>query len=1210
MAGDRSARVTPYSFAALIQTLLLTLICLLGCGGPSVENLQSSITAATQKTAPSTDLQQIGVHRANVSQAVAESLQKASADVRPRLLQHCRLLAAEEFRLTYGYATIAEAESLHFLATLGGIQEAVWTQDKTWGEQCLSDLLPNESLQAEWLRDEVASQAKIQNFLKGLQAAHAELLRVSSRAVSTDALHPVLDRMLELAFRCQTAGLRTAIISGLLELWPAERSLIAKLLDQRLQKGEDLLAIAVYETYSSELPLSVPLAVLRQQLQTASEQASVTDLVQVILAYQQRAEQLGVSADEGVSDALQTATQRSLAAWGSNDNEADYLGALRDSLSPVRPQLAASIQQQIERSLPAQLQSALSTGDEQRIRDCLKRAGRLGLNPEQQRAVVENLTAADSAESSRQRLSYAAALETGPERMTLLRSVLIRKSLTTPVLQAALRLPRSAAEWSLVGEMLQDSLSSMSVSAEDLFLLAVDLPADAPRTLLLSQAFQRKPPDVPWLRVLTRIQLADAEVAELSRTLESGGDEASGAAPGGVDVDGYVSLLRQTPSAALARLIVARIPRTTEFSLAQLRQLLTPDPVPGLQGFLSAAAGRALERAAKEPASQSFSEALEFYERYRDVLQLKASPALLQATFENALSGVEPNRVAISLRDLLTIPELLSEKNGQLLREFIVAQLRRHAAQKQPVHAATIELLTALKTNFAAEQESVSSVWTELLLADTGASATLRQNIQAAENAGFVRSEKLAEAMLQRLRTAFPAPVTADEFLKHSDQFFMMKRLFEGHQAVAPLLQAEQTRWSTLVSDRVQALQQDYAGLEQFQPVLEKSGLEQLQQASVQRLLELSPLDDAAAIRRDTVRYLKLPGQRTEQATPAASRRLLRYAISGRDWSLAEQQLRLLKSAGALDASEQAAEASLQNVFFALQLARSWQGRRIPMNIVRTVEGRRQQINIDLLLKQVQGEDVSGTTAIENLAELGTFSGRIVESGLELTFTGDSLLLLNSDAKLSVTLSPDSIRSRYDDLEFSGMDRGSRLLVGELPDGDILFLDLPRNVIPLKPRWEGLSEYGERRWFVPPALDENNRLYFQTAVARNLGGQGHKLTFAIADLTKHGDVIIRGDLIYVTATPQPKSLAPEVRFLRNAELNPFAAETIPLRPNTGENANLGRHYGRQRIELRVPRDTRLLILEFSANGNSVVWFNGISLELPEAAVPAEPESTN
>lgn len=1182
--------------------LVLSAIWISGCGRPSVDQMQSDITAAVEKIGPTRDAERLAAHRRNISEALSAALEKSSEEVRRPLLQHCQGLVAKEFRSTFGHPTIAEIESAHFRATLGGLQETLRTVDMAWGDQCFRGLLPDDAQRAGWLQDEATAQPGIRTFLTGLQAAHTELLQYSGRAVTGETMALVLDRMLETAFQCRTVEVRFEIVTGLLELWPGERLLTAGLLDKRLQRSEDEAAIAVYERYSSELQLSVPVAVLRRQLMAAATQGDSGALVEAITAYQQRAEQTGISADGAVSEALQIATRRSLGAWGVDDGEAAYLESVRDGLSSAHLQLSAGLQQQIEGSLPAQLQAALSTGDKERVRGCLMRAGRLGLNTERQRSIVEELTSADTAESSLQRLLYVSGLSAGSERMTLLRSVVSRQSTTVAVLRAVLGIPQTPAEWALLNELLREHVSSMPISAEDMFLLAVDLPSEGPRTLLLSRAFQQRAPDVGWLRVLTKMQLTDAEVAELRRLSE-------GAAGPRVDVDAdrIVSLLREAPSAALAQLILAYLPEKPAYSLSQLRQLLTPAPVPGLQQYLAEAAGQAIDRAAMDSSSLSFTEALEFYERFRETLQLKATPALLQAAFENSVAGGDSSQVVTSLGAMAAMPELLTEQNGRKLADFIVAQLRRSAVQKQAVNAATVELLTLLKTHFAAEQETVSTAWTQLLLADTEFSAAMQNDLATAESSGFLEAEKLAETLLQRLQSTFPEPASAVEFQTHIDQLTKMRGLFEGRKGVEPLMQAEQDRWTMLLTARIESMQEDYVGLEEFQPVLENADLDALHGATALRLLELSPLEDSAAIRRDTARYLRIAGQQTENVTREASRRMLRYAIMDREWSLAEQQLRLLKSAGALDTDEQAAESSLQNVFFGLQLARSWQGRRIPINIVRTVEGRRQQINIDLLVKRLNGEEVSGVTAIEELRELGTFSGRIGEAGLELTFTGDSLQLQDSRAMLSVTLGAGSVRSRYDDIEFSGMDQGCRLLVGELEDGDMLFLDLPRNRIPLKPHWEGLGEYGVRHWFVPPALDENNRLFFQTAEARKLGGAGQKLTFSIGDLTKLGDVTIRGDLFCFNHAANPPVLSPEFRFLRNAELTAFATETIQLRPNTGDNRELGRHYGRRRIELQVPQGTRLLIIEGSANGISQFWFNGISLELPEAAVPVEAE---
>ena len=1185
-----------------LQLLVLSSIWISGCGRPSVDQMQSDITAAVEKIGPTLNAEQLAAHRTNISEALSASFATASEEVRQQLLQHCQKLVAKEFRLTFGHPTIAEIESAHFLATLGGLQETLRTVDIAWGDRCFRGLVEDNEQQSGWLQDEATAQPRIRTFLTGLQAAHTELLRSSGRAVTGETMEWVLDRMLETAFLCRTVEVRFEIVTGLLELWPGERLVTAGLLDQRLQRSEDEAAIAVYEKYSSELQLSVPLAVLRRQLMAAATQGESGALVEAITAYQQRAEQTGISADGAVGEALQTATRRSLGTWGVDDREAAYLESVRDRLSSVHLQLSTDLQQQIEGSLPAQLQAALSTGDAERVRGCLLRAGRLGLNSERQRSIVEELTSADTAEASLQRLLYVSGLSAGSERMTLLRSVVSRQSTTMAVLRAVLAIPQTPAEWALLNELLREHVSSMPISAEDLFLLAVDLPSEGPRTLFLSRAFQQRAPDVGWLRILTKMQLTDAEVAELRRRQES----ATGPRVQ-VDADQIVSLLREAPSAALSQLLLSYLPEKPEYSLSQLRQLLTPAPVPGLQQYLAEAAGQAIDRAAMDSASPSFTEALEFYERFRESLQLTATPALLQAAFENSVAGGDSSRVVPSLRELSAMPELLTEQNGRKLAEFIVAQLRRHAVRKEAVDAATVELLMLLKTHFAAEQETVSTVWTQLLLADSEFSEAMQRDLATAESSGFVEAAALAETLLLRLRSTFPEPASAVEFQTHIDQLTKMQGLFEGRKGVEPLMQAEEARWTMLLTARIQAIQEDYAGLGEFQPVLEQAGLESLQGATALRLLELSPLEDDAAIRRDTARYLRISEQQTEKVTREASRRLLRYAIIGREWSLAEQQLRLLKSTGPLDTAEQAAESSLQNVFFGLQLARSWQGRRIPINIVRTVEGRRQQINIDLLLKRLNGEEVSGVTAIEELRELGTFSGRIGEAGLELTFTGDSLQLQDSRAMLSVTLGAGSVRNRYDDIEFSGMDQGCRLLVGELEDGDMLFLDLPRNRIPLKPHWEGLGEYGVRHWFVPPNLDENNRLYFQTAVARNLGGAGQKLTFSIGDLTKLGDVTIRGDLISFNNTNNPPVLSPEFRFLRNAELTAFATETIQLRPNTGDNRDLGRHYGRRRIELQVPQGTRLLIIECSANGSSQFSFNGISLELPEAAVPVEAE---
>lgn len=1188
---------------ALPGTVILALM-LCGCGRPGISQLQSDVTAAAGRIGPVSDPQQIATHRTNVSQAVTQALQSATAADRAALLQHCRTLVAEEFAQTYQFSTIAEPESLHFTGTLGGLHEAIWPTDKSWSDQCLLDLLPTAQLQQQWLESGDESVSSVQNVLRGLQLSHAELLKISGRAVSAATLQQLVENLLDVAFRSQQATLRSAIVGGLLENFGADRALIARCLDQRLQKSADPLSVDLYERYSAQLQLSVPLAVLRRQLQAAAAGNDTSVLLGEIAVYKSRAEQLAVSADAVLTEAVQTAAQRPLAGWAGSDTETETLAELLAGLSTKTPQHSAWLQQQIDMSMSSQLQLALATGDESRLRDVLKRAVRLGLTPERQVVLMEQLTSADTADSSRQRLLYAAITDQSTERVRLINSVLTRKTLTDVLLHSALSSPFSPGEWSLIRETLQQHLPMTEIPPDRLFATSLDLPADGPRMLLLGESVRRQPLSAGRLQVLAEAKLTEEEAEELQRIQQSARDSNPSQPTEAISVESAVSLLRMAPNPGFARLVLSRTAPQAAFSLPQLRQLLSPQPVAGIEDFLRMVAGQALEVAAREPAEPAFTEALEFYERYRESLKLTATPGLIQAAFENALSRKDPASVLASLRELVQRPELLTPQNSQRLQEFALSRLKLHAERKQAVAADTLDLLTTVKAHFPAAVESIAGGWQELLLQTDRGSETLKKDTQAAVKVGLADPQQLAGTMLGGLRTTFADPKSEAEFRGYREQMLQLRHLFQDFEVVGSLLQAEEDRWKMLLLARVQALQQDYEGLTGLFPLLQEAAAEvDVATASV-RLLELAPLEDSAAIVRDAERYLQQAVNDPAQASPAASRRLLRFAVSKRNWPLAEQQLQRVKSAGPLDATEQAADSRLQNVFFGLQLARSWQNRRIPMNIVRTYQGRRGQINIDLKLQEVRGEDVSGTTAIENTVDLGAFTGRIGENGLELTLTGESLNL-DASQGYSVTLNPASVRDRYDDVEFSGMNRGARLLVGELPDGDIVFVDLPPRVIPLKPRWEGLSEYGERRWFLPPALDENGRLYFQTAVFRNLGIQGHRLTLSVADLTKQGAVKIRGDLLYFTGTATPKTLQPHVRILRDAELTPFATQTVQLRPNTGQNTDLGRHFGRQPIDLEIPRDVRLVILEADMLPASAVWFNGMSLELPAAAVPVK-----
>ena len=1185
---------------------LVILCCigiLCGCGGPGIQQLQTEITSAVGQIDPSTDGQALAAYRKSVQQSVAGVFQKAAPPLRPDLLLHCESLAAERFQLIFVQPTIAEGEKSHFLAALGGMQQAIWAVDQSWGNQCLQRFLPSAQQQAEWLQDESSAVPRVRSCLAGLQVSHGELQQVSGRAVSQETTRQLIDSLLGLAFRSQTMELRSEIISGLLEHWAAERPSITRMLDQRLQTGDDALALAVYSKYSADLQLSVPLAVLRQKMQAAAEIGDAQQLLLEIAGYEERAGQLGVSASGAIQQALDTATRRQMAVWMTDEDAANQLSAVLRGVVSGHPQMATELQTQIAASVTEQLQTLLTGGDLPQLTAGLQRAEKLGLSAETVRGIAEQLTSAETADAGRLRLRFAAAVPTTAERTSLVRSVLTRNSLSLPVLQAALQVPQTSAEWVLLTELLRQQLPAAEVTAEDLFVLGIELRESGARSVILAESFRRKAPGASWLRAMTEVDFEESEISGLQAALEGVKRDAVADTVPAVDAQTAIELLRAARQPAFARLVLSQVPATTEWTLPQLRQLLEPAPVQGLEQFLQGAATRALEAASAAPNAETFPEALEFYERYRELLQLSASPALVEAAFTNTLTGDDPAKVVTSVRNLAGMPALLNSQNGQQLADYLLRQLQARIQKKQSPGEPVSQLLKLLSEHFPDQCAAVAMAWQAALLTPKVDLAVLKQHLQTGLSTKLLEVEEFAGLVTAQLQRDSEAAVTVEDFERCAGRLRDTEDLFAGMEAAAPVLAAQRAGWTQLVTERLGQLQQDYQGLTDFLRVVDVELQREQYQQSALRLLELSPLDDKQAINRDCARYLKLNPQQPAAVSLEAGRRLLRHAVAVRNWSLAEQQLKRLQVGGNLDATEQAFESSLRNVFFATELARSWQGRRIPIHVQVTFNGELQQLNIDLQLQEIAGEEVRGITSTLHLKESGKFSGRISESGLELRFTEESMQtnFTSTDTKESlVRLTPASVRSSYNDVEFSGMDAGGRLLVSELPNGDMVFLDLPRNRVPLKPYWDG-APWRNLTWFIGPLLDEKGQLFFQTAEFLDQGIDGHSLTFTVADFTDAGPVTLHGDIFYIGGSPTPITRTPSVELYRNAELAPFATETVRLQPYLGTDSRLGRFLGRQRIVIQVPRGTRKLILKSAANRSARVMLNGVSLTLPEAS---------
>jgi hypothetical protein len=1196
----------------LTSSALLIGSLMIGCSGPTTEQLQDQIRAAAAATSPTTDPKLLTQHEQNVKQAIEDALQKqgTNSEKADSLQEFCIALVAEEFRLTFPFATVADAEHAHFRGTVSGMMQAFRSAETNWGDRCLHACFPQDAEQGLWLQDEAASGDEVHNWLRGLQTTQDALTQISGRAVTPAAFQELCDLFVNLTFRCRNNSLRIQIVDALLEYWPREQSVIGRLFNQRLQTSSDDSAVQLYEQFAQQLALSVPLALLRRDMDQAAVQPNVAQFLQTITAFEQRAAELVIPAETQVQEALQGAMQSPLSQWGSDRAQADYLASLLQLTASEQRNLNAIAREALQQSITLQLQLALEAGTAAAITQLRDHASLLNIDSKTLQSAMLEQTSEDTAESSGRRLVFAATLPAGPARLELLKSVLQRTSLNATLLKATLRIPADPLEWAEVSQQLRAlDVAAVGLAAADLFAISSELPVDSARSVLLQQSFRLEPPELPRFQAIAAMDLSEAETAELITSLEELQVPILETLQP-TERTAWLNLLRESDSATTTQLLTTRLPAQLPLTFQELRRLLKPVPVPGLEALLAESARQALEQAAEEPTSDLFADALEFYEEYRQPLKLASSPVLVQASYEQALGNGDAEAVCERLRALLLHPQLITPENGIRLQQLAQSQLEQHTAKKQAIAAVTTELLTSLQSSFPPQAAALQATWIPALLQEPLDSQILRQQLPLAVSIGYLPEEQAVTALIQQLENRNAGPETATELVRFKAELATAARLLSDSELLQEQLQQQRLRWERAVVASVQVQQDDFDQLTALRPLVEDLQQPVLTGKLLHRLLELSPLSDAVAIRFHSERFLKLPDA-ADLLTTTASRRLLRYAISSKNWDLAEQQLDLLQQAGPLDEEEQRAAASLQNVLFALQLARNWRGRPIPINIVRTVNGQKQQLVIDLNLDTLQNESVSGVTSLAANSSLGKVNGRITEAGLELQFSPESVILHSSSEPLSVVLNEASLRSEADDIELSEMNRNGRLLVGELPDGDMTFVELPADTVPLKPYWEALNP--DRRdsrlwnWYrhAPNSnlLDENRRFSFHTAAVGASGnGSGGKLTFAISDLTRDTDLILRGELITRVYFTQAREATRSIRFLRNSELQPFATEILPLRSNRVDTQYHGFHFGRKQVEIRIPQGTRLLIVDLrSLTGRELLAFNGMTVQLAKPA---------